>query len=323
MSKIAVIDVGSYTVRLLVAQVQTPGLGWRPDFYDRRVTNLGRGLDQGRGLDPAAVRDTEAAVAAMAGRARDAGAEVILPVGTAAVRRAVESGSEGREVVDRLSRAAENPLNILSGPEEARLSVSGVVTALDPQERPWLVFDLGGRSLEVAALPPRAGSDPLTRSETFSLELGALSLTERFVTLDPPPPDQLAALRAYVARTLAESLLNPGGGGGDAAASLAGTGGTVSTLGVIEAGLSRYEVGAVGGLWLARDRVGHWLDVLSVLTEAERRRVLGPAADRALVIVAGAAIVQGLIEHWQAPGLRVVEAGLLEGVVEDYLTGRG
>lgn len=314
MSKIAVIDVGSYTVRLLVAQVQTPGASWRPELYDRRVTNLGRGLDQGDNPDPAAVRDTEAAVAAMAGRAREAGAEKVLPVGTAALRRVMASGPEGQAVVDRLSRAAGSPVRVLSGPEEARLSRSGVMTALDQAENPWLVFDLGGRSLEIATPSPRA--------ETFSLELGALSLTERFLSEDPPPMSQLAALRAHVAGALRRTPLDLGGEGA-AAASLAGTGGTVSTLGVLEAGLTDYQVGAVSGLWLARDRVGHWLDVLSGVTQAERRRILGPAADRAPVIVAGAAVVLGLIEHFDAPGLRVVEAGLLEGVIEDFQAGRG
>ncbi len=315
MNKIAVIDIGSYTARLLVARIQAPGSPWRPEFYDRRVTNLGRGLDQADKPDPAAIQDTEAAVAAMAGRAREAGAEKILPVGTAALRRILASGAEGRAVVDRLSRATGSTLRVLSGPEEARLSLMGVMTALDRAENPWVVFDLGGRSLEIAALP--------LSEERFSLDLGALSLTERFLTEDPPPPSQLAALRAHLAGALRQVPFDLGGGEGDAAASLAGTGGTVSTLGVLEAGLTDYRVGAVSGQWLARDRVGHWLDVLSGQTEAERRGTLGPAADRAPVIVAGAAVVLGLVEHFDAPGLRLVEAGLLEGVVEDFLAGRG
>ncbi len=317
MSKIAVIDVGSYTVRTLLAQADLKLGTWRPLAYGRQVTNLGRGLDEGEGLDPGAAGATTRAVDELAARARADGAEVVLPVGTAALRRA-ESGGD-RAVIERISRAAGAKLRVLSGRDEARLSFLGVRRALGHSEVGWLVFDLGGRSLELAMLPPAAGGNS-PAGEAVSLELGALSLTELFVKGDPPRPDEIAAVESRVRSGLTEAgpRLGPGIFG-----RVAGTGGTVSTLGVLEAGLRRYRPGAVEGVFVSQERLTHWRDVLAGVAEAERRRILGPAADRAPVIVAGATVVLGVVRSFEAAGVTVVESGLLEGVLEDYLNARG
>jgi exopolyphosphatase/guanosine-5'-triphosphate,3'-diphosphate pyrophosphatase len=319
MTKIAVIDVGSYTVRLLVAEVDRPGRTWRAVLYGRRVTNLGLGLASGQGLDPDAVQATTEAVAELAARARAEGAEFILPRGTAALRDA--SGAQHRAAIEALSRAAGAPVVILSGPDEARLSFLGMRPALGDFGGGWLVFDLGGRSLELTVIPP--GPDQVLSAgsrevEAVSLELGALSLTGLFVKSDPPRPGEVSGIQARVQSVLASmgpDLKTPA----DPPARLAGTGGTVSTLGLLEAGLREYEPGAVQGVFVSRDRIGHWLGVLGRATEAQRRLVLGPAAERAPVIVAGVAVVAGLVRWFDADGVKVIESGLLEGVIEDFL----
>jgi exopolyphosphatase/guanosine-5'-triphosphate,3'-diphosphate pyrophosphatase len=310
MSKIAVIDVGSYTVRALLAQADLDRKTWQPLTYGRRVTHLGRGLDRGQGLDPAAVEATTEAVAELAARARTEGAEVVLPVGTAALRRAAAAGD--RAVIEGISRAANAPLRVLSGRDEARLSFGGMRRALGQTTAGWLVFDLGGRSLELAVWP--------LAGEAVSLDLGALSLTEFFVKGDPPRPDEVAALEARVRSVLAAAGPHPGPGIPD---QVAGTGGTVSTLGVLEAGVSEYRPGAVEGVYVSRERVRYWRDLLAGVAGDERRRVLGPAADRAPVIVAGATVVLEVVRRFEAAGVKVVESGLLEGVIDDYLNARG
>ncbi len=202
MVRRAAIDVGTNSVRLLVADVldatpSSPRL--HPVLRHLTITRLGGGLTPGGQLRPIAAARTADAVHRFVALARDAGAPDPVIVGTYALRTA----QDPQVLLSRLGR----PLRILAGDEEARLGYDGVLAGLAPRRRPshLLVVDIGGGSVELTW--GRGGRI----TAAHSVPAGAVVLTERFLAHDPPRAAEIAALRRHLARTVDPRL---GGGAG-------------------------------------------------------------------------------------------------------------
>jgi exopolyphosphatase/guanosine-5'-triphosphate,3'-diphosphate pyrophosphatase len=309
----AAIDVGTNSVRLLVADVldatpSSPRL--HPVLRHLTITRLGEGLTPGGRLRPIAVVRTADAVRHCVALARDAGAPNPALVGTYALRTA----QDPQVLLSRLGR----PLRILDGDEEARLGYDGVLAGLASRRGPshLLVVDIGGGSVE---LTWGRGSRIVAAR---SLPAGAVVLTERFLAHDPPRSAEIVALRRHLARIVDPHLAAAPGVPRLAAAwrrslRVIGVGGTITTMAAIVQRLAPYDPDRVHGFRLSRRDVARVTGTLAAMPVAARRRLPGLQPERADIIVAGALVLEHVLEKVGVRAITVSEADLLWALVLD------
>jgi exopolyphosphatase/guanosine-5'-triphosphate,3'-diphosphate pyrophosphatase len=301
----ATIDLGSNTVRLLVADLQAGTRGWRVVDADQRVTRLGEGLTASGRLAEAAAARTAAAVGEYVRRARRAGAERVAIVATSAVREA----ANGREFAAALERATGERVTIVSGREEAALTLVGVLAGLDEVDgaAPSLVFDIGGGSTEYILARDR------TLVEAISLRLGVVDFAERYPFRGPVDWPRYAAMQAEIDGRLVAELPERIREAGSAR--LIGTAGTATTLAALDLGLAAYDAGRVQGHVVTRAGVEALLARLGALTVEERAALPCLEPGRADLIVAGTAIVLATMDRTGATQMTVSDWGLREGIL--------
>ncbi len=303
--RISAIDIGTNSVRLLVADA-TAGGAIAAVERDLEITRLGEGMTAGGGIAPAAVARTLDAVRRFAARARRAGAEAVLPFGTCALREAPNA----REFIRRAAEATGLEIRILTGAEEARLAWRGMTRALPrPPLGRIVAVDIGGGSVEVVA--GRGGAAPVFGS----VRLGCVRMTERFISRDPPGRDELDALGSFASAELSSalppSIPRP-------ADTLVVAGGTITTAAAVELGLRRYEPERVHGAVLAAHRVRAVAARLAAMSLAERKTVPGIEEKRADIIVAGLVVLEALIGFFSVPAVTVSDEGILHGAILEY-----
>jgi exopolyphosphatase / guanosine-5'-triphosphate,3'-diphosphate pyrophosphatase len=301
--RLATIDLGTNTVRLLVADVHAGG--WRVVEADQRVTRLGEGLARSGRLGDVPAERTAAAVVEYAARARRAGAERLAIVATSAVREA----ANGREFAAALERRAGAQVRIIGGDEEAALTLRGVLSGLGGGQTAGatLVFDIGGGSTEfILARGGRAVA-------AVSLRLGVVDLTERHPFPGPVEPERYRALQAEVHARLAAEL--PAEIRTAALDRLVGTAGTATTLAALDLGLSAYDPARVQGHTLTRAAIERLLARLGALSVAGRAALPCLEAGRADLIVPGTAIVLATLDLTGAEAMVVSDWGLREGIL--------
>lgn len=301
--RLGAIDLGSNTVRLLVAQVDAVR-GLSPLHAEQRVTRLGEGLARSRRLAPAALERTLATVRAYRDRARALGAERIILVATAAVREAANRA----DLLEPLAAEGGLEVRVASGTEEARLTLLGVAAGLPAAEDAMSVMDIGGGSTELIAA---AGHRPVA---SVSLPLGVVRLAESYFRADPLDPTEYDACAAHVRVALAEAwpVIRPA-----APRRLVGTAGTVTTLAALDLGLTAYESARVHGHQLSRTAVERVRDRVGSLTAAERARLPCVEPGRADLLVPGIAIALGVLDGLGLSELTVSDMGLREGILLD------
>jgi exopolyphosphatase/guanosine-5'-triphosphate,3'-diphosphate pyrophosphatase len=304
--RLATIDLGSNTVRLLVADVQPRAHGWRVIEADQRVTRLGEGLAASGRIGAAPAERTTAAVVEYVARARRAGAERVAIVATSAVREAANRA----EVVAALERAAGARVTVVSGEEEAALTLAGVLGGLGDEGSPGsttLVFDIGGGSTEY--ILARGGQ----RVASVSLRLGVVDLAERYPFDGPVDWPRYRAMHAEIAGRLAAEV--PAEIRGARPERLVGTAGTATTLAALDLGLGAYDPARVQGHTLARAAVDGLLARLAALSVGERAALPCLEPGRADLILAGTAIVLATLDLTGAGAMVVSDRGLREGVL--------
>jgi exopolyphosphatase/guanosine-5'-triphosphate,3'-diphosphate pyrophosphatase len=307
--RFAALDLGSLTVRLAVAE-RTPAGKIRVLLHRREITGLGQGLALTGELAPeamsrtlAALKDFQEVMAAQQVRACRA-------AGTQALRQARNRQVFLDQVRDTLGLAVE----VLAPEAEARLSLAGVLTTLAPAgltAPDVLVFDVGGGSSEFALLRP--GRKPVFAS----LPLGVLTLSQARPLGDPPQPSKVAALRAELSAQLGsfyQGAIEPFLGGDPC---LVGTAGAVTTLAAMQLKLRAYDSNQVNNLILTRAQVAALAERMAGLPEAERAGLAGIEPAKAGVMVAGALIVLTILAVCRQDSLVVIDAGLLEGVLQE------
>jgi exopolyphosphatase/guanosine-5'-triphosphate,3'-diphosphate pyrophosphatase len=268
------------------------------------VTRLGEGTRGASVLADAAMARTEATVVEYVARARALGATAVRVVGTSAVREA----SNGRAFANRLATVTGERVDVISGDEEARLTLVGIQRRLPLAAGIMLAFDIGGGSTEYVLA--RAGR----LVEAVSLRLGVVPLAERF-----PFPSHVDAARytamldairaqldSELPRTIRETPLDV----------LVGTAGTVTTLAALDLGLATYDPLRVHGHRLRRDAVDRLLARLSATTLDERAALPCLEPGRADLIIPGTAIVVATMERLRVDALVVSEYGLREGMMD-------
>jgi exopolyphosphatase / guanosine-5'-triphosphate,3'-diphosphate pyrophosphatase len=303
--RVAAVDMGTNSIRLLVMEPVDGGL--REVARDMVITRLGQGIDGTGRLSSEALARTMAVLARYARRARSLGAERVRVGATSAVRDAA-----ARDALFKLVTAITGARpEVLSGEEEARLSFLGATEELD-RPAPFLVFDIGGGSTEVAlgSREPEAAA---------SVDVGSVRLTERVKPADPPTERDVEAMSSIAAEGLAPAEEAVASG---QAATLVGVAGTTTTVQAIALGLRRYDPEAIHGTVLTREKAERVTQRLQAMTVAERAALPVMAPGRADVIVAGALILLEVFRRWRLDECVVSERDILEGLVIEMLTPR-
>jgi len=283
--RVAVIDIGTNSTRLLVADVA----GGTVSQVERRstVTRLGRGVDLSGHLSGEAIEDVCAAIAGYVEIIEDLGAETVDAIATSAVRDADNGSAFVAELRERFALSAR----VLGGEEEARSTYLGATSEAPPAE-PTLVVDIGGGSTELVV---GQGSEIGFHD---SLQAGVVRHSERHITSDPPTAGELEALAADV-----RGLIETSVGSGVAASRGIAVAGTPTSLAAVELGLEPYDPSRVHGHVLALPSIQRMLSQLASVPLAERVEIPGLHPDRAPTIVAGVVI---LVEVMRAFGLEEI-----------------
>ena len=294
---IAVIDVGSNSLRMMIARPRSDGY-LEVVAEPRATVRLARAVDASGGLSAEAIGRTLTVLddfMALAGRW---GATRVGAVGTAALRDAGNASDLEAAIKDRWGIELE----LLDGATEGRRAALGAIYGL-PVER-GLVVDLGGGSLQIARFEDRA------IGETWSFRLGTLRLTDRFFSSDPPAAGEIEALRLHVRAEFVSAGV-PRLGPGEV---LVGTGGAVRNLAAVSRRGRRYPIVRVHGYTLTSRRLRRVRNRLASLKPSQRRVTPGLNRDRSDIIVAGASALLATAEHVRGRSLLVSGQGLREGV---------
>ena len=298
--RVAVIDLGTNTTRLLVARVRDGAV----EVVDRReaITRLGEGVDRHGRLDDAAVARVCEALAAYREGIDGARVDATVTLATSAVRDA----ANGEDLLALLRERFGLEARTITGEEEARLTFLGATNRRAPAggERA-LVVDVGGGSTELVVGEP--GAEP---SFSVSTRAGSVRQTERHLRSDPPAPEELAALAEEVRSILegevpAERRRSVGAG--------IAVAGTATSLAAIDRDVEPYDAAKVDGHVLERGACEELLARLAALPLADRREVRGLHPDRAPTIVAGAVIVVEAMRAFALEAVEVSESDLLDG----------
>jgi exopolyphosphatase/guanosine-5'-triphosphate,3'-diphosphate pyrophosphatase len=303
--RLATIDLGSNTVRLLVADVLGGG-AWRAVDADQRVTRLGEGLAASGRLSDAPAARTAATVGEYVARARRASVERLAIVATSAVREA----ANGRDFVHMLERQTGETVRVVSGEEEAALTLAGVLGGVGDgaaTDGATLVFDIGGGSTEYIAARGRSAA------AAVSLRLGVVDLTERHPFPGPVEHARYRALYDEIAARLAAEI--PAAIRSAPVGRIVGTAGTATTLAALDLGLRAYDGERVQGHALTRAAIEAQLGRLGALSVVERAALPCLEAGRADLIVPGIAIVLATLELFGSSAMVVSDWGLREGIL--------
>jgi len=298
MARVAGIDCGTNSIRLLVADVMPDG-GLRDVHREMRVVRLGQGVDATGQLAPEAIERTRSALVDYAGVCVRTGVQRVRMVATSATRDAGNREEFFGMVREVLGTDAE----VITGDEEARLSFAGAVGELDPAEGPFLVVDLGGGSTELVL------GDADGVQAAYSTNIGCVRLTERCLHTDPPTAGEVATAEAVVREVLAE---------GFAAVPVAkarswiGVAGTVTTIAAIAHQLPSYDPEAIHLSRTALSRVEQVCGELVGMSKTERLGLATMHPGRADVIGGGAIITRVLAQEL------VARAGITELVVSEH-----
>jgi exopolyphosphatase/guanosine-5'-triphosphate,3'-diphosphate pyrophosphatase len=308
MKRVAAIDCGTNSIRLLVADAD-PATGELKDL-DRRmqIVRLGQGVDRTGRLAPEALERTFAACREYAAVIRELGAEQVRFVATSASRDAENRDEFVRGVVDILGVEPE----VITGDQEAEFSFTGATKELTGRadlELPYLVVDIGGGSTEFVL-----GGDAVRAAR--SVDVGCVRMTERHLLrdgeiTDPPSPEQIAAIKADIATALdrAEESVPLA-----EAATLVGLAGSVTTVAAIALGLDHYDSQAIHHSRIPLERVREITGELLASTHAQRAAnpVMHPG--RVDVIGAGALVLLSIMERTGAEEVVVSEHDILDGI---------
>ena len=326
--RVAAIDCGTNSIRLLVADVD-PGRGTLTDV-DRRmeIVRLGQGVDTTGRLAPEALDRTLAALSDYASVMRRLGAEEVRMVATSATRDAANAGEFTRRVTDVLGTGPE----VLSGDEEAWFSYTGATAELAGDRSvppPYLVVDIGGGSTEFvlggvsgpAGPAGAAGAAAATAQpgpaegagvvSAMSVDIGCVRMTERHLRSDPPSPAQIAAAAADIDAAIDRAAAQVDA---TAARTLVGLAGSVTTVAGIALDLPVYDPALLHHARISAADVHTVTTRLLALSRAERARIGVMHPGRVDVIGAGSLILDRIMNRLHLGEVLVSEHDILDGI---------
>ncbi|SDG78582.1 exopolyphosphatase / guanosine-5'-triphosphate,3'-diphosphate pyrophosphatase [Lentzea fradiae] len=308
MSRVAAIDCGTNSIRLLVADVtqRDDGTVWLRDVHrEMQIVRLGQGVDATGRLHPDAIERTRQALLDYARTMQRKGVERARMVATSATRDA----SNRDDFFGMTEEILGAPAEVISGDEEARLSYLGAVSDLDPDEGPFLVTDLGGGSTEFVL-----GTGTEVEAGR-SVDIGCVRLTERFLHSDPPKRDEIEHAEAFARQAVKEAFTTVPV---EKAKTWIGVAGTVTTLSALVQGLEVYNSDDIHLSRITLDNVRHITDSILSMTHDDRAS-LGPMhPGRVDVICGGVVVLRAIAEELEnRAGIRTLvcsEHDILDGI---------
>jgi exopolyphosphatase / guanosine-5'-triphosphate,3'-diphosphate pyrophosphatase len=310
----AALDLGTNNCRLLIARRGAGDSFTVVDAFSR-IVRLGEGLAASGRISDAAIERAIAALKICSDKLVRRGVHLSRAVATEACRRA----ENGPEFVARVYRETGILLDIIDPGEEARLAAGGCHLMLEPGDGPALIFDIGGGSTELVRVETQG--DTLRIIDWTSIPWGVVSMSESEPHGDPDRNIRLAAydrMRARAADAMADfvdhrQLSNV------APLRLLGTSGTVTTLGSVHLGLTRYSRDLVDGLMLEDQECRTISRRLAEMTMEDRAHVACIGRERADLVVAGCAILEAILDLWPAPRVGVADRGIREGILRNLM----
>ncbi|HWB56033.1 MAG TPA: Ppx/GppA phosphatase family protein [Gaiellaceae bacterium] len=295
MTRVGVVDLGTNSTRLLVADVEDGAV----HEVDRRltITRLGEGVDARGLLLPTAIARVRNVLTEYRRALEADGAERTLAVATSALRDA----ENGEAFLGEVEWSYGFDTWLLTGSEEAIMTFDGVAAGRE-LEAGTLVIDVGGGSTELVL----AGDDGVAWHR--SLELGCVRLTERFVRSDPPGADEVEACSAHVRELLERAAPRE-----PRPERAIGVAGTVTTLATLSVELGAEDPALVHHHRMSRGWIAAEVERLAALSVAEIRAVPGIHADRAPVIVAGGIVLAETLRHFGLSDVEASEQDLMHG----------
>lgn len=309
---LAALDLGTNNCRLLIAK-PAPG-GFRVVDAFSRIVRLGEGLERSGNLADAAMVRALDALSVCAAKMDRRGVTAFRGVATEACRRA----ENGAAFLSRVREATGIELEPIAADEEADLALAGCASLLDAGKPHAIAFDIGGGSTEVMWL--ERDGEGWRRIDFVSLPLGVVAIAERLGP-DKIPCEAYQAAVADISARLADLDARHDIAGHVAAGNveMVGTSGTVTTLSGIAMGLQRYERALVDGSWLDFAQIKSLSADLAAADLEGRARHGCIGRERADLVVAGCALLEGICARWPVGRLRVADRGLREGILMGLL----
>ena len=305
MTCIASIDIGTNTVRLVIFQTELTG-GLIQLYQAMAITRLGEGVDTKKRLLGARMDETISKLVEFRKKCREFEPLIIRAVATSAVRES----SNQQEFVSRAKIEADIKIEVIPWEQEAGLMIKGVLWRLPNTEKDILAFDIGGGSTEFILARDRK------IISAFGTLLGAIRLTEKFISRHPIDINEYKLLEVFLRRELREvknklSDFPP--------ELLLGTAGTVTTLAAIDENIYPYDSEKVHGKSITFKRVEEILETLKRKSLDERLAMRTIEKGREDLIIAGGALTLEIMRIFNCKLLTISDYGLREGLVLDVL----
>jgi exopolyphosphatase/guanosine-5'-triphosphate,3'-diphosphate pyrophosphatase len=298
--RLAAIDIGTNSIRCIVVEVDQQG---RYTILDdeKATVRLGENLASSGAISPAAFARAVDAMSRIRKLIDGLKVSEVEAVATSAVR----SASNGEELVSVLTRELGREIRAISGDEEAELVARSVRHNFDMSGKRYMIIDIGGGSVEImSAVANHVES-------CFSLELGAVRMTDRFITSDPVRESDISKLKSFIRSELKTVFTDER----PTVQTFIGSGGTITTLASMVMSMRRQTYSTSHGFEVLRSEVVHLLAMLARKDVKSLRNVPGLNPDRADIIIAGLVVIDELMKYFGANMLLVNERGIREGLI--------
>ena len=314
-SILAAIDIGTNSIHMVVVQINPTLPTFTIIAKEKDTVRLGdRNLKTGE-LTPEAIERAMAALRRCKDLAVSFNADQIIGVATSAAREA----PNGKQFLQRVESELGLFVNLISGQEEARRIYLGVLSGMEFNGHPHIIIDIGGGSTELIL------GDSHEARFLSSTKVGAVRLTQEYVTTDPISDEEFLYLQAYVRglleRPVAElrALLEP-----DEVPQLVGTSGTIETLAIINA---KEKIGEepdpLSGYQMSREDLKELIERFASMDYEERLDVSGMSEKRAEIIIAGAIVLLEAMTMLELDSITICERALREGMIVDWMLTHG
>ncbi len=300
MERYAAIDVGSHSVLIHIAEKDEKGA--LTTLLDSSIiTNLGEGLKETGVIKHEAMERTILTLRDFMDKVREYKVKEVAAIGTMVLREAKNS----KEFIEKVEKELDLTIQVISGEEEARMSHLAVVAGLGVKDEDIVIFDIGGGSTEFIF------SKGYEISKRFSINMGALILTDGFLKSDPAKRQELDSLLAHLDGTFSKIEFP------QKVDRVVGMGGTITSITAVECQLVRYDPDIVQGATLELSAVERQMELYLRKTIEEKRSIVGLRPMIADIILAGAAILYSLIKRLGVGSILVSDWGIRHGLMFD------
>ncbi|KAB3531859.1 Ppx/GppA phosphatase family protein [Alkaliphilus serpentinus] len=300
MNKCATIDIGTNSMRLLLIELEGKKVVSREKTIN--VTRIGASVDGCGYITPQGIDRNLQSYNQLVQKAEEWGAESIWSIATSAVRDA----KNGEEFTQIAFQETGVPIKIITGEEEAELGYKGVLWGIETKPQTMMVIDIGGGSTELIV---GNATEIIKKS---SIDIGAVRMTERYITTDPISEEEYLRLKEEINKALdgffsSTSLPN--------IEVFVGIGGTATSLGAIDQQLVEYDMDKIHTYRLKEDKIHRIMENLKTITLEEKKKLKGLHPKRADIILAGTVILHQLMKKFSFKEMILSEYDNLEGLL--------